>query len=81
MAAKTYSDFALYRRMLRIARPYWPHIGVVFLISLLATPLALATPLGLKIAVDSAIGDQAFGPSTTLATAICLNPCGDGSIR
>jgi ATP-binding cassette, subfamily B, bacterial len=53
-----YTDFALYRRLLRQARPYWPHIAGIFLLSLLSAPLALLTPLPLKIAVDSVVGSQ-----------------------
>ena len=51
-----YSDLTLYRRLLRQARPYWLHTAGIFLISLLATPLALLTPVPLKIVVDSVIG-------------------------
>jgi len=53
-----YSEFALYRRLLYQAQPYWPHIVSIFLISILATPLALLTPLPLKIAVDSVLGSE-----------------------
>jgi len=55
-----YIDFTLYRRLLRQARPYWPHIAGIFLLSLLSTPLSLLTPLPLKIAVDSVIGSQSL---------------------
>lgn len=48
------NDRTLYRRLLRQARPYRAHIVGIFLLSLLASPLALMTPLPLKIAVDSA---------------------------
>jgi ATP-binding cassette subfamily B protein len=41
---------------MRLARPYWPHIAGLLLLNLLAPPLALLTPLPLKIAVDSAVG-------------------------
>ena len=58
MGAVNYTDFALYRRLLRQARPYWTHIGGIFLLSLLSSPLALLTPLPLKIAVDSVIGSH-----------------------
>jgi ATP-binding cassette subfamily B protein len=58
VTTRTYSDLALYRRLLRLARPYWPHIGGLFVLSLLSTPIALLTPLPLKIAVDSAIGTE-----------------------
>jgi ATP-binding cassette subfamily B protein len=40
------------------ARPYWPHILGIFLLSLLSTPLTLLTPLPLKIVVDSVIGPR-----------------------
>lgn len=40
------------------ARPYWVHIGVIFLLSLLATPIALLLPVPLKIAVDNVVGDK-----------------------
>src|SRR5438093_10740656 len=51
-------DWVLYRRMLLQARPYWPHICAIFLLSLLDGPLGLIAPLPLKIAVDSAIGSH-----------------------
>ena len=53
-----YTDFTLYRRLLRQAQPYWPHIGGLFLLGLLSSPLALLTPLPLKIAVDNVLGLQ-----------------------
>jgi len=40
-------DLALYGRLFLWARPYWPHLAGVFLLSLLATPLALLVPLPL----------------------------------
>jgi ATP-binding cassette, subfamily B, bacterial len=55
---RDYGDLALFWRLLRIARPYWPHLGILLLVSLLSSPLALLTPLPLKIAVDSAIGSR-----------------------
>lgn len=58
MTAGRYTDSALYRRLLRQARPYWPHIGGLLLLSLLSIPLVLLTPLPLKLAVDSVIGSQ-----------------------
>src|SRR5256885_3128444 len=42
-------------RLLRRVTAYWPHFGVLLLLSALAPPLALLTPLPLKIAVDSII--------------------------
>src|SRR6266498_3356493 len=58
MASTVYTDVTLYRRLLRQARPYWPYIGGIFLLSLLSSPLSLLTPLPLKIAVDSVIGSH-----------------------
>jgi ATP-binding cassette subfamily B protein len=48
----------VYRRLLREAAPYWWGIGGNFVLEILAAPLALLSPLPLKIAVDSAIGDH-----------------------
>jgi ATP-binding cassette subfamily B protein len=48
----------MYRRLLWQARPYWPHLGGVFLVDLVATPLALLGPIPLKIAVDTILGAQ-----------------------
>jgi ATP-binding cassette subfamily B protein len=45
-------------RLFTQARPYWGHVAAFFALSLLATPLALAAPLPLKIAVDSALGHE-----------------------
>src|SRR5438105_14655978 len=56
MAQAHYNDVTLYRRLLRQLRRYWLHIAGIFLLSLLASPLALLTPLPLKIAVDSVVG-------------------------
>ena len=56
MAAARYSDLTLYQRLLRQMRPYRRHVVGIFVLSLLSSPLALLTPLPLKIAVDSVIG-------------------------
>src|SRR5436189_571449 len=56
MANSQHRDLWLYRRLVRLARPYWSHIAAFGLLSLLATPLALLVPLPLKIAVDSGLG-------------------------
>src|SRR2546422_340415 len=58
MAIAKNRDLVLLRRLLRQAQPYWAHIAGFFLLSLLATPLALLMPLPLKIAVDSGIGSR-----------------------
>jgi ATP-binding cassette subfamily B protein len=56
--AKTHGIVTLLRRLIRQARPYWPHIGGLLLLSLLLSLLTLLVPLPLKIAVDSAIGSH-----------------------
>src|SRR5438477_6485131 len=52
------TDLALYRRLWREARPYWPNLAGMFLLSLLATPIALLVPLPMKIIVDSVLGSH-----------------------
>src|SRR5947207_14605058 len=52
------SDLVLFRRLLGQSRPYWPHIGALFVLNLLASPLSLLAPLPLNIAVDSVIGSH-----------------------
>src|SRR2546425_9416514 len=52
------SDVALYRRLLRQARPYWLHLAGLFGIGLLASPLALLDPVPLKIVFDSVLGSH-----------------------
>src|SRR4051812_17648350 len=52
------SDLHIYGRLLHLARPYWLHLVGVFLLSLLATPIALLVPLPLKIGVDSLLNGQ-----------------------
>src|SRR6266576_2718838 len=80
------SEFALYRRLLRQARPYWLHLTVLFGIGLLASPIALLNPVPLKIVVDSVLGSRPLpawlaaalpaaatrSPTTLLAVAIGL---------
>jgi ATP-binding cassette subfamily B protein len=55
---RAYRDVVIYRRLLADARPYRWHLAGVFVVSLLAAPLALLAPVPLKIAVDSIIGSQ-----------------------
>ena len=49
-------DVVLYRRLLQETRPYWLHLAGLFGLGLLASPVALLTPVPLKIAVDSVLG-------------------------
>lgn len=58
MAARQQSDIAILRRLWQQARPYWSNIGGIFLLDLLATPLALLSPLALKLVVDNVLGSE-----------------------
>jgi ATP-binding cassette subfamily B protein len=58
MTQREHSDLAVLRRLLNQARPYWGHVAVIFTIDMLASPLALLTPLPLMLAVDSVIGSE-----------------------
>jgi len=49
------SNPVLFRRLWQQARPCWRGILGIFLLSLLSPPLALLTPLPLKIAVDNVL--------------------------
>src|SRR3989441_871911 len=73
------SELALYRRLLRQARPYWLHLAALFGIGLLASPLALLDPVPLKIVFDSVLGShplpayvRAVLPSEVLGSAGAL---------
>lgn len=58
MATEKYSTVGIYKRALRQVRSYWWHLSAIFFLGLLSTPIALLTPLPLKIAVDSVIGSH-----------------------
>lgn len=58
-AAPKDSDWALLVRLLQMARPYWLSLAGILAVNLLATPIALLSPLPLKIAIDSGIGSEA----------------------
>jgi ATP-binding cassette subfamily B protein len=47
-----------YRRVARESRPFWLHIGGLFLLSALGSGLTLLLPVPLKIAVDSVLGSH-----------------------
>jgi ATP-binding cassette subfamily B protein len=46
------------RRIVNEARPFWPHLVALFVLSVLGSALVLAVPLPLKIAVDSVLGSH-----------------------
>ncbi|MGC2855961.1 ABC transporter ATP-binding protein [Novispirillum sp. DQ9] len=58
MTTRGRSAYGLYMRALREARPWWPHLGVVALLGVLATPLGLLGPLSFQIIIDHVIGSE-----------------------
>jgi ATP-binding cassette, subfamily B, bacterial len=52
------SDITVYRRLILEARQFWPHIAGLFALSLFSVPLALLSPLPLKIVIDSVLGSH-----------------------
>ncbi|HZS29208.1 MAG TPA: ABC transporter ATP-binding protein [Candidatus Angelobacter sp.] len=48
----------LYRPLLQLARPYWPHLAGIILLGMIAAPIALLLAFPLKIVVDNVIGNQ-----------------------
>src|SRR5215207_2360000 len=55
---RRYTDRTLLRRLLRELWPYRLQVGGLFLLSLLATPLALLTPVPLAVTVDTVLGSD-----------------------
>jgi len=55
--------FSLLRKVLIHSRKYWLHIVGIFLLNLLSTPLALLTPIPLKIVIDSAFANHPIPPA------------------
>src|SRR5881628_1453399 len=58
MKAARSNERTLQFRIWQQIRPFWRHLAGLLVLSLLAPPLALLTPLPVKIAVDSIIGQQ-----------------------
>lgn len=59
MPANT-SSFRTFLRLLALARGFWPHLTGIFLLDQLTWLLVLATPLPLKIVLDTLAGQQAL---------------------
>ena len=58
MAAGGYSTRTIYWRVFREAWPYRLHLLGLLVLSMISAPVALLTPVPLKIAVDSVLGDE-----------------------
>lgn len=56
--AESASDLSILLRLMKEARPYNWHLCVLLLLDLLATPLAMLSPLAMKVVVDSVLDDQ-----------------------
>jgi ATP-binding cassette subfamily B protein len=71
---------SLYLRLLRQARPYWPHLAGLLALSLLGPAVRLLAPLPLTYAVDCVIGGRPApavfggltGPGLLAAAAVLL---------
>ena len=50
------STFHIFKRTVRYARPFWLHIILLFILNLLATPIALLKPIPLKLIIDNGFG-------------------------
>ncbi|MBM2811989.1 MAG: Xenobiotic-transporting ATPase, partial [Chloroflexi bacterium] len=79
MGTARHSDFEMYRRLLVQARPYWLHIAGILALDLVSTPLALLTPLPLKIAVDSFVGSHPL-PGVLDALLPAIVPRSDSTV-
>ena len=51
-----YSTFKLLQRIIQYAKPYWLSLISIFLLTLLASPIALLKPYALKLLIDSGFG-------------------------
>ena len=68
------SILGLYGRALLEVRAFWPHLGIVLFLGLLAAPLALLAPVPLKIVVDSVLGGETLpAPLAALMPAAVAN--------
>ena len=61
-----YSITRLLKRTFIECRVYWPHITGLFILKLLATPLALMMPFAMKILIDSGFGTVALPAFVTI---------------
>ena len=55
---KRYSAISLLKRISNYSKRFWPQITILFLLSLLSTPIALLKPYALKLLIDSGFGSQ-----------------------
>src|SRR5262249_1314351 len=72
MAAQRPNDLALYLRLLREVWPLWPLIVVLFLLNLLATPIALLLPLALQLVIASVVAPSGGAPEAASGRPVGL---------
>src|SRR5207247_9187222 len=53
-------DIGLLIRVMLLASSYWPLIVLFFIVSMLATPLTLLSPIPLKIVADALVHKEAL---------------------
>ena len=56
----TNTSTILIKRILLQAKPYWLNILGVFILTLLAAPIALLKPIALKLVIDSGFGNESL---------------------
>jgi hypothetical protein len=56
--AKRLGDLSLYIRLMRQARPYWPHLVALCALSVVGSLVKLLTPLPLLLVTDYVIGNR-----------------------
>ncbi len=56
--SRTLATFRLYLRALQEARGYWSKFTLILFLGLLGTPIALLTPLPVKMVVDNVLSDE-----------------------
>ncbi|MCH6235732.1 ABC transporter ATP-binding protein [Cognataquiflexum rubidum] len=53
------SSITILKRTFADAKPYWPSIGLIFVLNFLASPISLLKPLALKILIDNGFSGNA----------------------
>jgi ATP-binding cassette subfamily B protein len=72
-----HGDLSLLKRLIGEAHEYWGHLTLVLLLSFLSVPLALLTPIPLKIAVDHVVDHQ---PLSGLFAVLLLTGIAESSL-
>jgi ATP-binding cassette subfamily B protein len=58
MSKMNYSTWKIIRRIILLARPYWTPLILLFILNLIAIPIALLKPVPLQILIDNAFGNR-----------------------